>query len=215
MSRALSIIGITLNRKIRFVSLGTKCLYECCSGTVRSAFVCVCVFRLVLCMGACECMRFIFLFLIFLNFILTHEKGIPTWIKYANMHTIPHTHFKHLTGQNKYGFQSSHIAVNWRIVLNHMEYHYNLQFIRFSCECSCFRLCFLHFSQTQSKCRKKNYIARGKYYDRRHIHAIVTQWIRVHLFDIHYGNVNGDVRVVAQQTLDLVNFSLRHKLLFC
>lgn len=62
---------------------------------------------------------------------------------------------------------------------------------------------------------KKMYIARGKYYDRRHIHAIVTQWICVHLFDIHYGNVNGDVRVVAQQTLDLVNFSLRHKLLFC
>lgn len=50
--------------------------------------------------------------------------------------------------------------------------------------------------------RKKNCIARGKYYDRRHIHAIVTRWICVFTYSAYYGNAYGDVLVVAQQTLN-------------
>lgn len=97
-----------------------------------------------------------------------------------------------------------------RIKLKSHGIPHNLQFILsiwsfvFS-----FMLFALRSNAKQRTKRKKN-IARGKYYDRRHIHAIVTQWICVHLFGIYYGNVNGDVRVVAQQTLGLVNFGSRH-----
>lgn len=121
------------------------------------------------------------------------EKESQSRIKYGNM--LHYFVYTVLTVCTQFDRNIKKYGLLWHSGTHRFGFHgipHNLHFI-ISCECSCFFMLF-----TLNRTREEKNIARGKYYNRRHIHAIVTRWICVHLFGIHYGNVNGDVQVVAQ-----------------